>query len=136
MVRRLSVDDRVHWTSQSGGFTTTKEGVVAAVISAGCTPAGTSRNGPYGASLRRLGTSVRTHTSYLIRVRRSTYYWPRVKHLKRGPAPKPAARENVAQTAITQLCRLHRKQNAGITAEQRRAIEVAIVALKEKLWMT
>jgi hypothetical protein len=46
---------------------------------------------PKGASLARLGTSpmaTRDHASYIIRVRHSTYYWPQVKHLKRGKAPK------------------------------------------------
>lgn len=92
MTKSFKVGDVVHWTSQSGGHTVTKQGVVSAVLPAGKPLASeTAYIQPKGASLARLGTSpmaTRDHASYIIRVRHSTYYWPQVKHLKRGKAPK------------------------------------------------
>jgi hypothetical protein len=88
----FSVGDTVHWTSQAGGVTTTKQGVIAAIIPAKAKVRTLVRDlAPYGASLERLGNgplSCREEVSYVIRVRTSTYYWPLVSLLRIGPAPK------------------------------------------------
>lgn len=69
----FSVGDRVQWTSQSAGYTSTKIGVVETIIPAGATPPKTSKSPQPGAA--------RDHVSYLVRVKGKGLYWPRVKHL-------------------------------------------------------
>lgn len=74
----LAVGVRVRWTSMSQGHTKTKEGVIEAVIPAGGHPRVYSmvpRN-----QLLKFG-GVRGHESYLVRVRKSTFYWPLAKNL-------------------------------------------------------
>lgn len=78
MSKILTPGTRVRWTSMSQGHTTTKEGVIEAVIPAGGHPRVypmVPRN-----QLRKF-SGERDHESYLVRVRKNTFYWPRVKNL-------------------------------------------------------
>lgn len=78
MLDSLTVGARVRWTSMSQGHTKTKEGVIEAVIPAGGHPRVypmVPRN-----QLFKFG-GERDHESYLVRVRKNTFYWPRVKNL-------------------------------------------------------
>lgn len=76
----LKINDLVHWTSSSSGSTTTKRGVVEAIIKAGKRPTEAQRKeaDAYGAA--------RNHESYLIRVAgkgaKGKLYWPRASLLK------------------------------------------------------
>jgi len=74
--------DRVQWTSQSAGVTTTKRGVIVAVIPPGMEPemymtAEYHCGSPDGFGMRRY------HESYLVKVdgKGNGLYWPRVCHL-------------------------------------------------------
>ena len=87
----MDVGDKVTWKSQSGGFETTKTGMIEAIVPAGvsankCIPEGFKCNSKAGYG------SYRDHKSYLVRVfgegkdGRHTYggkglYWPRVANL-------------------------------------------------------
>ncbi len=72
--------DRVTWTSQAGGYTTTKEGVVVEIVPPGQKPK---------AKLKEPGLA-RHHPSYVVKVG-NRFYWPRVAGL--APVP-PAPQEN------------------------------------------
>jgi hypothetical protein len=75
----------VCWTSQSAGFTRTKEGPIVQVVASGKLPI------DYGV---KVGDSAlpRDHVSYVVRASvldgsvaqlgRTKLYWPRVKHLE------------------------------------------------------
>lgn len=78
------IGDRVTWTSQSKGNSTTKHGVIVAIVPAGsdamnCIPAGFSCNSTCG-----YGTP-RSHHSYLVQVdgKGKRLYWPVVSLLKK-----------------------------------------------------
>lgn len=78
-MNNFAVGDRVIWTSQSKGYTTTKHGVVIAIIPAGTDPAQCVTDG-YSMGFG----SPRSHESYLVKVgRRWKPYWPLVAHLKK-----------------------------------------------------
>lgn len=77
----FQVGDRVCWTSQSGGHTTEKRGVVVGILPARAYP---ERHIPEGYTLDDPGM-WRGHTSYFVAVGRQLY-WPRVKHLRKEPA--------------------------------------------------
>jgi len=86
--------DRVKWTSQSAGFTTTKRGVIVAIVPAGvmpedCVPAGYRCHGPEGFGM------ARDHESYLVKVdgKGKGLYWPRVCHLHVSNAEGQPRRE-------------------------------------------
>jgi hypothetical protein len=85
----MKVGDRVQWTSQSLGFTTTKRGTVIAVVPAGrqasfFLPEGFKCNSSAGYGFSGYGFS-RKHESYLVQVdgKGKRAYWPLVKHLTR-----------------------------------------------------
>lgn len=79
----FAIGDHVTWTSQSKGYTTTKHGVVVAVVPAekdahNCIPFGYCCRSSCGFG------SPRRHESYLIRVGKSRrLYWPVVSILKK-----------------------------------------------------
>ncbi len=77
---RYRIGDRVWWTSQAGGYATTKHGIIVAVVPARRSPLiGTL---PAGCSVRCDSSTMRRHESYLVRVgRRARLYWPRVSDL-------------------------------------------------------
>ena len=79
---KFKLGDLVTWTSQAGGKSKTKQGIVIAVISANESPyRAFLRNSEY--RLRALAGSLRSHESYLIQVGKSKkLYWPLVKYLK------------------------------------------------------
>ena len=76
----FKVGDRVEWTSQAGGSTRTKRGAVVEVVKRGEAPAPISKNRNPG--------MPRDHESYLVRVKGSGLYWPRVKALRPADATK------------------------------------------------
>lgn len=91
----FTIGDKVTWSSQSNGSTTTKLGIVAAVVPANITPNGPVYRGidiaaEYTNLTCRYGCSLsRDHVSYLVAVRpRKTeksspvLYWPRVNSLR------------------------------------------------------
>jgi hypothetical protein len=91
MLMRFKVNDRVKWESQSGGYQTTKEGVVTAVVPAGITPhdmvANAKAQGWNVGPLVGAGM-MRNHESYLVSVERDgkakpVLYWPRVHWLRK-----------------------------------------------------
>lgn len=79
---KFHINQRVRWTSQAGGSTKTKSGIVVHVVNAGCVPP--RENFP---SLHRSsGVGLpRDHESYVVRVG-TKVYWPRVSglHLDAG----------------------------------------------------
>lgn len=79
MSKILTPGTRVRWTSMSQGHTTTKEGVIEAVIDPGDTPH--DFDVIPANQLRKFGDNPRDHVSYLVRVRKCTFYWPLVKNL-------------------------------------------------------
>jgi hypothetical protein len=72
----MKVDDKVVWTSQAAGRTSTKEGVIIAVVIAGKLPTRSFKID--------MGTCIpRKEESYVVYVpAKNRYYWPRVKNLK------------------------------------------------------
>ncbi|MCK9569791.1 hypothetical protein M0R72_12680 [Candidatus Pacearchaeota archaeon] len=76
----MKVGDAVEWTSQSGGYQTTKRGVVVAIVHPGVDPNNIVSN--KFAPLVNPGMS-RRHESYLVVVDGKTY-WPRVSNLRRN----------------------------------------------------
>ena len=130
----FSVGDTVHWTSQSGGVTKTKQGVIAAVIPAGMKVRSCVGDlTPRGASLGRLGSgpwSCRDDVSYVVRVRSATYYWPMTSLLHAGPAPHVDHEEMPLNTVIRHLEDLDRLLYPSHTKGKRReAIRRAIAIL-------
>ena len=69
--------DQVEWTSQSGGYATTKRGTIIAIVPLGknppLVPSGYHARGNFGGR--------RSHESYLVAVGHAVY-WPRVSHLR------------------------------------------------------
>lgn len=87
---KFKVGDRVTWSSQAGGFTAEKTGVVVALVPAG---RGATESLPYElkrmALPRRYDGWPRDHESYVIKVKVGkmdnalpVLYWPRVSGLK------------------------------------------------------
>lgn len=77
---KFRVGDRVIWTSQSQGFTTTKTGIIVAVVPGGVDPI---KVVPAGMKIMPLHGVARNYESYLVQVGGSkTLYWPLVKNLK------------------------------------------------------
>ncbi len=83
---KFNFGDVVHWTSQSGGYTKTKCGVISCAIAAGARP-----GAPEG--VKKPGSS-RKALSYVVRVGEK-YYWPKVEYLKPGK-PQPEDKRTVA----------------------------------------
>lgn len=71
-----------HWTSSAQGVDKTKEGLVAQLVPAGKYP--DRETFPHLYMNAGVGLS-RNHESYVVLVGKRPY-WPRVKHLKPGPA--------------------------------------------------
>jgi len=68
--------DKVRWTSQSCSYTTTKEGIIIAVVPAG------ERGTEYGYRPNGgIAGYARNHISYVVKVKSKTY-WPRVSQLQ------------------------------------------------------
>lgn len=76
----LKVGDTVEWTSQAGGNSRTKRGVVVAVVAAGARP-----NRSKFPALHRWGGCglPRSHQSYVVKVDGRGVYWPRSSALRR-----------------------------------------------------
>jgi len=79
---KFSTGDTVTWTSQAGGVSKRKSGVVVAVVPAKTLPSKADFPGLYrGAGIG----SSRSHESYVIRVKTGAtafrIYWPRVNGL-------------------------------------------------------
>lgn len=74
----FKVGDTVEWSSQAWGSTTTKRGVVAEVVKAGCRP-----NRMMFITLYKHGGCGlgRDHESYVVLVGKKPY-WPRVAALR------------------------------------------------------
>ena len=68
---QFKVGDEVKWRSQAGGHTKDKAGVVIEVVPPGADPK----------AHRREGFLRRSSTSYVVRVRRRTY-WPHASALR------------------------------------------------------
>lgn len=85
----MKIGDKVKWTSQSGGDSTEKQGVITYVISANTR----AQNGIRVQAIQQKthtvmfdGCSSRSHESYIVEVhqpgkRRPKMYWPRVSQL-------------------------------------------------------
>jgi hypothetical protein len=82
-LRKFQVGDAVRWTSQSGGYRSTKQGVVVAVVPPHIHP------GDQCAAAKL--SAPRNHESYVVSARqvgsaRSKHrYWPLVAHLEACP---------------------------------------------------
>lgn len=103
---QFTVGTRVRWTSMSQGHTTTKEGVIEAVIPAGGHPRVypmVPRN-----QLLKFG-GVRGHESYLVRVRKCTFYWPLAKNLTvvKDDPPADVTPETVARDLMDAVRAYH-----------------------------
>ncbi len=89
--REFNIGDTVHWTSQSGGSSKTKTGVIHALIGPGVRPS---------MFIDKPG-DARDHHSYVVKVK-SKYYWPRVNHLHLRESETPS--EASALYAICRNC--------------------------------
>lgn len=78
----FAVGQQVQWTSQSRGSSTTKSGVVVAVVPPGKRPSRSAFPDLYRGAACGLG---RKHESYVVRVGHQ-HYWPRVSGLSQAPA--------------------------------------------------
>ena len=94
----MKIGDRVEWTSQSGSYRRTKNGVILAVVPAQtppdrCVPQGYRCGSPAGFGMRR------DHESYLVKVegKGRGLYWPRVRHLH---LPNPELRGGARQSDV------------------------------------
>ena len=85
-MQTFNVGDHVKWTSQSGGVTRTKDGIVVAVVPGGKHPVQIRVRQESGRAFNwanLLGTeNERRHIAYLVAVG-NKLYWPRVKHLQK-----------------------------------------------------
>lgn len=77
----MNEGDRVSWQSQSQGYHKVKEGVIVAVIPAGCRPSDVVFPSLYKGAGPGYG---RDHESYVVKVG-SRFYWPRAKALREVP---------------------------------------------------
>lgn len=108
MPKTLTVGTRVRWTSASQGYTKTKEGVIEAVVAPGHTPhdfVDISDN-----QRRKFTSNPRDHVSYLVRVRKCTFYWPLVKNLTvvkddLSAADRKAIKRGLADSAAGRVSR-------------------------------
>ena len=76
----FNIGDRVMWSSQAGGFHTTKTGTIAEVVAAGDRPDRDRFTRLYASS----GIGLpRNHTSYVVLVG-NTPYWPRANKLQQA----------------------------------------------------
>lgn len=74
----MKIGDTVEWTSQAGGYSKTKRGVIVAVVRANQSPmcVGTFRG-------LDVSGMPRPHESYIVRTGpRGGFYWPRVSQLR------------------------------------------------------
>lgn len=74
--KMLKVGTRVRWTSQSGGYEKTKEGVIVETVLAY-----ESINDMYDKQIRHGLWPYRDHESYIVKVG-NKLYWPLVKYLE------------------------------------------------------
>jgi hypothetical protein len=82
----MKVGDHVEWTSQAGGYTKKKRGVIVAVVPA---HADVRKHLPEGKTVDS-GSLFRPQESYLVEVDGSNYlYWPRAKYLRQPDALTP-----------------------------------------------
>lgn len=80
----FQIGDTVTWTSQAGGKSKTKKGIVLYVIPPAIVPKNHVTAG--GWNWKRVGVTFRDHESYLIQVGKSKrLYWPLVKYLEKVP---------------------------------------------------
>lgn len=100
---QFNVGDTVHWTSQAGGSTKTKEGKVVEVIPAGSyADAAVKSRVNKGTHRSAFGHGMnRDHASYLIEVpggttarAKAVLYWPVASLLRAGAAPKQKRAKN------------------------------------------
>lgn len=84
---KFQIGDTVTWTSQAGGKSKTKKGIVLYVIPPAIVPKNHVTAG--GWNWKRVGVTFRDHESYLIQVGNDKrLYWPLVKYLERAePSP-------------------------------------------------
>lgn len=86
----LTIGDKVQWTSQAGGYETTKTGEVVFAIPSGHRVRYYANQLPRDWDYSPLdGTTLRSHESFLVLVRpqkgkaKPRLYWPRVSGLKK-----------------------------------------------------
>lgn len=79
MSKRFELGATVTWTSQAGGHTVEKTGIVEQVVPPGSYPDRERFLSLYKSS----GVGIhRDHESYVVRVKGRGVYWPRVSQLK------------------------------------------------------
>lgn len=79
----FTVGDAVQWTSQAGGYTKTKSGIIVAVVPAKESALNRIPEGFIKPAPQTVG-GYRDHESYLVQVgRQRRLYWPRVANLER-----------------------------------------------------
>ena len=86
---KFRAGEKVEWTSQAGGYTKTKTGVILVVVPAGVCPK------KHANSLELVNVlppqypgCPRDHETYLVQLgRRTRLYWPLVRNLKSLEAP-------------------------------------------------
>lgn len=89
MQKKFSVGDKVQWTSQSGGYETTKVGTVVFVVPANWAVWRLVDYREKKFDLRTDLSGIRGEESYLVSIPGKTVhskpllYWPRTKNLKR-----------------------------------------------------
>lgn len=80
--KTFQIGDTATWTSQAGGKSKTKKGIVLYVIPPAIVPKNHVTAG--GWNWKRVGVTFRDHESYLIQVGKSKrLYWPLVKYLEK-----------------------------------------------------
>ena len=117
----FKVGDRVRWTSQAGGYTRAKVGVVERIVPA---------NGQAG--LKGTQFSRRDHDSYIVRVKGRGLYWPLVSKLELdAPNEVDALRASLA----ARVAELERELNGvrEATATELRAAYKRVAELEAEL---
>lgn len=83
MSKTFTLGASVKWTSQAGGYTVEKQGVVEEVVPAGGYP----DRDRFPSLYKQSGVGLkRDHESYVVRVKGRGVYWPRVTHLQDATA--------------------------------------------------
>lgn len=87
----FKIGDKVTWSSQSGGSTTSKTGIVVAIVQLGIDPSRIQflKGAGIATLSRRFDGGPRQEISYLVAVRPGktdksspVVYWPRVQNLR------------------------------------------------------
>lgn len=122
VTNELKVGDMVSWSSQAGGHTCKKTGVIVGVVPPGITPPDVKALGFVRMFGKKTRVSPRGHISYLVQVGTTMIYWPLASqiaktHIQLDPQ-HPVKDLMLKNTGSTFDEDLHRKVNFLMDAER------------------